>query len=358
MRIAIVTDAWHPQINGVVRTLEMTRRELEAMGHEVRFITPDLFRSVPCPTYPDIRLAMVTPASVALELDVIDPDALHIATEGPLGWAARAVALRRGWPFSTAYHSQLPEYVHLRTRIPTRWSHALLRRFHNASCATLVPTASIQDDLSRRGYRHCMPWSRGVDLDLFTSDGPQIERGHEPVFLYVGRLAVEKNLEAFLALDLPGQKWVVGSGPLEEKLKRAFPQVRWFGWRQGAELASIYRSADVKVFPSRTDTFGLVLIEAMACGTPVAAFPVAGPVDVVGRGSIGGALDEDLGRACLKALDCDRSAVRRFALRYNWRVATQQFIDTLRPIAQTLPPGDPLIESLSPSERLALQLQN
>ncbi len=336
MKIALVTDAWEPQVNGVVRTLKMTRHELTQLGHEVVFISPQGFRSVPCPTYPDIRLAAVTPRQMARVLDDTAPDCLHIATEGPLGWAARSVALRRRWPFTTAYHSRFPEYVHLRTRIPTAWSHALLRRFHNAGRATLVPTEHMAEELRRHGYQWPTLWSRGVNLERFHPAGPTLPRPERPgpVFLYVGRLAVEKNIDAFLKLDLPGEKWVAGAGPEEERLKRQYPGVRWFGVLAGPELAELYRSADVMVFPSETDTFGLVLIESMACGTPVAALPATGPIDVVGPSGQGGVLNTDLRSACLKALDCDREQVRRFAERYTWAAASRQFVDALQPIAE------------------------
>ncbi len=339
MKIALVTDAWEPQVNGVVRTLKMTSSELARMGHTVEVVSPAGFRSFPCPTYPDIRLALVTAGRMARVLDALQPDCLHIATEGPLGWAARKVALRRGWHFTTAYHSRFPEYVHLRTRIPVGWSHALLRRFHNAGQATLVPTEHMAAELRRCGYQHPTIWSRGVNQEMFHPDGPRLPRedGGPPVFLYVGRLAVEKNIDAFLELDLPGEKWVAGTGPEEARLKAKYAGVRWFGVLSGPELAQLYRSADVMVFPSLTDTFGLVLIESMACGTPVAALPATGPIDVVGPSRQGGIVDADLRQACLDALNCDRTGVRRFAERYNWEAATRQFADALRPVqTQTL----------------------
>jgi glycosyltransferase involved in cell wall biosynthesis len=336
MKIAIVTDAWEPQVNGVVRTLKMTCRELEALGHTVEIISPQGFRSLPCPTYPDIRLALATKSMVARVLDAIEPDCLHIATEGPLGWAARAVALQRGWSFTTAYHSRFPEYLQLRTGIPVGWSYNVLRRFHNASSAALVPTESMAADLRAQGFTTPTLWSRGVNLAAFHPDGPRLPRGDAAVFLYVGRLAVEKDVDAFLRLDLPGEKWVAGAGPEEARLRASYPGVRWFGVLQGDELARLYRSADVMVFPSRTDTFGLVLIESMACGTPVAALPVTGPVDVVGHCGAGGALHRDLKTACLVALHgSKRPAVRAFAERYTWAAATQQFVQALRPISRS-----------------------
>jgi glycosyltransferase involved in cell wall biosynthesis len=332
MRIMIVSDAWEPQVNGVVRTLRMTAEQLREMGHEVGMLAPDGFRSLPCPTYPEIRLALATRGEVARRIDAFRPDALHIATEGPLGWKARAIARSRGWPFSTAYHSRFPEYVRSRVRVPLGWSYALLRRFHNAGVATLAPTPAIVDDLRARGFARARLWSRGVDLALFTPIGEREARSaDQPVFLYVGRLAVEKQVDAFLRLDLPGEKWVVGDGPERARLQAAYPDARWFGMLHGEALARAYRSADVTVFPSVTDTFGLVLVESMASGTPVAAFPVPGPLDVVGSSS-GGVLDADLRRACLAALALPRPAVRAHAETFSWPAATQQFLQALRPL--------------------------
>jgi glycosyltransferase involved in cell wall biosynthesis len=332
MKILIVTDAWEPQVNGVVRTLSMTRHELLALGHEVCVISPLEFKSVPCPTYPEILLALTTPGEMARRIDAINPDCLHISTEGPLGWLARSVALRRGWPFTTAYHSRFPEYIYARLGLPVNWSYALLRKFHNAGKGTMAPTPSIVTDLLERGFTQARLWSRGVDLQAFTPDGPKIERGSDPVFLYVGRVAVEKQVHEFLKLDLPGEKWVVGDGPEREKLQAQYPQARWFGVRRGAELAAFYRSADVKVFPSATDTFGLVMVEAMACGTPVAAYPVPSPIDVVGAESNGGCLNHDLRAACLAALSKNRDLVRQHAEQFSWAAATRQFEQALRPL--------------------------
>ena len=330
MRILIVSDAWEPQVNGVVRTLRMTAQELRALGHEVSFVVPDGFRTLPCPSYPEIRLTLASRAAVTRRIDAARPEALHIATEGPLGWRARAVARERGWPFSTAYHSRFPEYVHARVRVPVAWSYALLRRFHNAGRATLVPTPAIVEELRARGFIHARLWSRGTDLALFHPDGErELRRDDLPVFLYVGRLAVEKQVDAFLRLDLPGHKWVVGDGPERAKLQAAHPEARWFGMLHGADLARVYRSADVCVFPSVTDTFGLVLLESMASGTPVAAFPVPGPLDVVGT-SAGGVLDADLRHACLSALALPRGPVRAHAETFSWGAATQQFLGSLQ----------------------------
>jgi len=328
MKILIVTDAWMPQINGVVRTLQMTVRELLALGHEVELLSPDLFRSIPCPGYAEIRLALASRRTVRRRMLATAPDALHIATEGPLGLHARAVALENGWPFTTAYHTRFPEYLRARWPIPLPVSYAFLRRFHDAGVATLAATPAIVDDLRAHGFAAPRVWSRGVDTVLFNPDGPREPRGPEPVFLHVGRIAVEKQVDEFLKLDLPGQKWVVGDGPERARLQAAYPQARWFGALQGDALARVFRSADVKVFTSVTDTFGLVLVEAMASGTPVAAFPVAGPIDVVGT-SAGGVLDADLRRACLAALALPRAGARAHALNFSWAAATRQFVDAL-----------------------------
>ena len=331
VRLLIVTDAWDPQVNGVVRTLKMTRRELVDMGHTVEILSPRAFRAVPCPTYPEIELAVTTRARVARRIDAFAPDCLHIATEGPLGWHARAIARRRGWPHTSAYHTQFPEYVHARARLPLSWTYGLLRRFHGSSRAVMAPTPVIVATLAARGFANVRLWSRGVDLATFDPHGEHLPTDGRPVFLYVGRLAVEKNVTAFLDLDLPGEKWVAGDGPDAARLRRLYPQARWLGVLQAPQLAALYRTADVFVFPSRTDTFGLVMLEALACGTPVAAYPVAGPLDVIGT-SGAGALDEDLRRACLRALDIPRQLARQHAERFSWRAAAEQFASHLHPI--------------------------
>ncbi len=337
MKILIVTDAWEPQVNGVVRTLKMTRRELERLGHSVEIISPQGFRSIPCPTYPEISLAMTGERELARRIDRFAPDCLHIATEGPLGWLARRVAQRRKWPFTTAYHSRFPEYVHARFRVPTGWTYALLRRFHNAAHATLAPTPAIVNDLKQRGFRGARLWSRGVDLETFSHTGERFDRpAGKPVVLYVGRIAVEKQVDAFLRLDLPGEKWVAGEGPERRRLQMLYPEARWLGVLSGAALAALYRSADVMVFPSVTDTFGLVMVESMACGTPVAAFPVAGPIDVIAR-SGGGAMHADLREACLQALSIPREQARQRAEQFSWSAATGQMLDALQVIPRTRP---------------------
>jgi glycosyltransferase involved in cell wall biosynthesis len=345
-RILIATDAWRPQGNGVVRTLSTVVEELARFGDTAEVVGPDRFTSLPLPGYPEIRLAAAPRRALARIADAFAPDAVHIATEGPIGWAMRAICRARGWRFTTAFHTRFPDYLHARTRIPTAWSWALLRRFHNAASGTLVATPSLARELGARGFTRVMPWSRGVDLDLFHPDAAQQgeaevwERLPRPIFLYAGRIAVEKSLEAFLGLDLPGSKVVVGDGPQRAALMRRFPDAHFAGWRESTALARAYARADVFVFPSRTDTFGLVLLEALAAGTPVAAYPVTGPLDVIGLGRDGaptdgwpvGALDEDLRTACLRALDADRALCRAHAERFSWTACAHRFRDSLVPV--------------------------
>lgn len=330
MKIMIVTDAWEPQVNGVVRTLKATRAELEAMGHRVDLLTPLEFRTIPCPTYPDIRLSLLPGAKVNRRIREFDPDALHIATEGPLGMAARRFAIKHDRPFTTAYHTRFPEYVQARFAFPLTWTYAFLRWFHGPSKAVMAPTKVVQSDLERYGFDNVKLWSRGVDRTIFKPQKSNRLQTTPPNFLYVGRVAVEKNIEAFLALDLPGSKWVAGVGPALEGLKARYPKAHYLGVLNQHELAEVYAAADVFVFPSKTDTFGLVLLEAMACGLPVAAFPVTGPIDVI-EDPKAGALDEDLRAACLRALELKREDVAQYAQRFSWRAATEQFFSHLHP---------------------------
>jgi glycosyltransferase involved in cell wall biosynthesis len=334
LRIAIVTDAWRPQVNGVVRTLTETKRQLEAAGHTVEMIAPECFTTFPCPTYPEIRLSLAGTKSVGRLIDAFAPDAVHIATEGPLGWAARGACLARKLPFTTAYHTRFPEYVQARIGAPLSWSYAVLRRFHSAASRVMVPTPTVKADLEHWGFANVVLWTRGVDLDLFRPGRRDRLATKPPIFVYVGRVAVEKNVEAFLSLDLPGSKWVVGEGPAMATLKARYPEASYLGVLQQTELAEVYSAADVFVFPSKTDTFGLVLLEAMACGTPVAAFPVTGPLDVLGDvppAQSGGAMDDDLRAACLRALEIPRERARAHAMRYSWAECARQFADHLRP---------------------------
>lgn len=331
MKLLIVTDAWHPQVNGVVRTLTTTRAELERLGHQVEVISPDRFRTVPMPTYPEIRLALAPGRRVRQMIEAAQPDAIHIATEGPLGFAARRYCLKRKLPFTTAYHTRFPEYVRDRAPVPLSLSYAFVRRFHAPAHSVMVATASIEADLEKRGFTNIRRWSRGVDTDLFRP-GPKDLFAHlpRPVFISVGRVAVEKNIEAFLSLDLPGSKVVVGDGPQLAELKAKYPSVTFVGAKHGDELARHYAAADVFVFPSRTDTFGLVLLEALASGLPVAAFPVPGPLDVIAD-SPAGVLDTDLRAACLKAVGIDPTICRDHALGFSWQSCAQQFLANLRP---------------------------
>ena len=330
LRILLVTDAWSPQINGVVVTLGNTVRWLQRWGHEVQVLSPEGFRTFPMPTYPEIPLAILPGAKVARRIRELDPDAIHIATEGPLGNAARAHCVKHRMNFTTAYHTCFPEYVKPRFGIPLGVTYAWLRRFHSRSSAILVATPAIKELLQSRGFRNIADWSRGVDTELFKPGADRFVELPRPVFLFVGRVAVEKNLPGFLGLDLPGTKVVVGDGPARKQLEERFPEAVFVGAKKGAELASYFQRADVFVFPSRTDTFGLVLLEAMACGTPVAAFPVRGPIDVI-KDPAAGVLDEDLGAAALAALRLDRDKVAKYARQYSWENCTRQFLSSLVP---------------------------
>lgn len=330
MRIMIVTDAWEPQVNGVVRTLKSTRRELETMGHTVDMLTPLEFKTLPCPTYPDIRLSLGAQRKTNQRIEAFNPDALHIATEGPLGIAARRWAIKNDFPFSTAYHTRFPEYVQARLGIPLSWTYKYLNWFHGPSKAVMAPTQVVKSDLERHGFDNVAIWGRGVELDIFYPRNINRLNTRKPIYLYVGRVAVEKNIEAFLDLNLDGSKWVVGDGPALSSLRDKYPDTHFLGVLTQNDLAEIYSSADVFVFPSKTDTFGLVLLEAMACGLPVAAYPVTGPLDVIGN-SAGGALHADLGQACLNALQLKRQDALAHAQQYSWRNATQQFLSNIHP---------------------------
>ncbi|WEJ70793.1 glycosyltransferase family 1 protein [Pseudomonas sp. PSE14] len=323
MRLLTVTDAWLPQVNGVVTSLKALVAELEGAGHAVGLITPLDFRHRPCPSYPEIPLAWDL-WKVGEKIAEFAPDCVHLATEGPLGWAARRWLMRRGLRFSSAIHTRFPEYVSTRWPwLPLSWGYAFLRRFHAPSQAVLVSSERMREAFAERGLERLALWRKGVDLRRFQpGEGAPAA---EPVFLYVGRLAREKNVEAFLELDLPGRKRVVGDGPQRAELQARYPQVEFLGYRHGEELATAYRSASVLVFPSRTDTLGLVMYEALACGTPVAAFPVAGPLDVLEEG-VTGALDDDLRSACMRALELDRQACAQWARGQSWRSSSQEFL--------------------------------
>jgi glycosyltransferase involved in cell wall biosynthesis len=332
MRVLVATDAWAPQVNGVVRTLMSLQRAARGLGVTIEFLSPDGFPTVPVPTYPGLRLAIPSRRRVAQRIEEARPDAIHVATEGPIGHAARAYCLRRDRPFTTSYTTRFPEYIAARAPIPESWIYAALRRFHNAAAVTMVATPSLTRELTERGFEHIGTWTRGVDTELFRPERA-IEIGFpRPIFISVGRVAVEKNLEAFLSLDLPGTKVVIGKGPMEAELKARFPEAKFLGQLENGTLAGHLAAADVFVFPSRTDTFGIVQLEALASGVPIAAYPVTGPKDVVGSHPIG-ALDDDLRAACLRALQISREACRAFALGHSWENSARQFIGHVSKIA-------------------------
>lgn len=328
MYLVIVSDAWHPQVNGVVRTLERVKTGLETRGWRIFFITPDKFVSVPCPTYPDIRLALAPAAKVQRLIDAHLPASIHIATEGPLGMAARAYCIKRGLPFTTAYHTRFPEYVHTRTRFPLSISYRFMRWFHRPSAGLMVATPSLAHELAERGFSNIRRWTRGVDTQLFRPRDKTLIADPRPISMYIGRVAAEKNIEAFLRLKLPGTKYVVGDGPQMAQLKRKYPDVKFTGWKVNGEFAALVAAADVVVFPSRTDTFGLVILEALASGVPVAAYPVTGPSDVIG-GSGAGVLDDDLAAAVIAALAIPAEKAREHALKYSWDSCIDQFAANL-----------------------------
>jgi len=329
VRILIASDAWTPQVNGVVRTLKSILPELAAMGHAVTMLTPDMFATVPCPLYPEIRLAVGATRPAAKLVESARPNAVHIVTEGPVGFAVRHWCLDRRFEFTTAYHTRFPEYLAARCAIPTGVTYGVLRRFHAPARGTMVATESMRVALAAKGFRNLRPWCRGVDPEKFAPVFRQHDVGfRRPIFLSVGRVALEKNLPAFLDLELPGSKVVVGTGPQLDRLKRRYPDAHFLGRVENGALAQLFASADVFVFPSRTDTFGLVLLEALASGLPVAAFPVPGPLDVVGDSGVG-VLSEDLRAAALTALEIPRTACRAYATRFSWAQCARQFVEQL-----------------------------
>ncbi len=329
LKVLIVTDAWAPQVNGVVRTLEVLGRELALFGHDVRYVTPQGRFTIPLPTYSEIRLALFAKRTLENEIREFAPDAIHIATEGTLGMGARSICMRYKIPFTTSFHTRFPEYVTARFPfIREEAVYRFLRWFHGPASAMMVATPALKRELQEHGFKNLRIWSRGVDTDLFRPiPGCELPFAR-PIWLYVGRIAVEKNIEAFLKLDLPGTKVVVGDGPARASLSRAYPDVKFLGPRCGQSLVEAYAGSDVFVFPSRTDTFGLVMLEALACGTPVAAYPVQGPSDVIGSAPVG-VLDEDLTKACKAALLLSRDDARAFAVQRNWRSCTEQFLSNL-----------------------------
>lgn len=344
LNICIVTDAWHPQVNGVVTTLDNLRRELERTGHTVSMLTPRLFKTIACPTYPEIRLSLNAGFRTGQLLSALALDAVHIATEGPLGWAARRWCMKHNISFTTAYHTAFPEYIAARTPLPARCFYPIFRHFHSTSAGILVATQTVRDQLKAQGFQNIVPWTRGVDTGRFkpcarAAAEPVVAHLPRPLQLYVGRVAVEKNIEAFLSCHVPGTKIIVGDGPATNTLKARYPGAIFLGAKFGDDLAALYAAADVFVFPSKTDTFGLVMIEALAAGTPVAAYPVQGPLDVVGRDGCGpfegwsrpvAALEDDLNDAIRKALAFNRDDCTGFARLYDWPTVARQFISALR----------------------------
>jgi glycosyltransferase involved in cell wall biosynthesis len=325
MRALVATDAWHPQINGVVRTLTSLARAASKLGVAIDFLNPEGFPSIPVPTYPGLRLALPSPVRIAQRIERAAPDAIHIATEGPIGHMVRRYCVNQGLPFTTSYTTRFPEYISARLAIPEAWSYAVLRRFHAAATVTMVSTPSLMAEFTQRGFKNLGMWTRGVDACLFAPEHAIALDFPRPIFVSVGRIAVEKNLEAFLSLDLPGTKVVIGQGPQKAALQRRFPDAKFLGLLEDRALAAHLAAADVFVFPSRTDTFGVVQLEALACGVPIAAYPVTGPSDVIADHPIG-VMDEDLRVACLKALRLSRQDCRSFALTRSWENSARQFI--------------------------------
>jgi glycosyltransferase involved in cell wall biosynthesis len=337
MRIAIATDAWFPQVNGVVRTLSATVSILLERGHEIELITPQQFWTVPMPGYREIRLAVAPRFGARRALHEFCPDIVHIATEGPIGWSARAWCLKHRIPFTSAFHTRFPDYASIRTGISAERFWPIMRHFHGPSAAVMVSTERLGRELNARGIPNVVLWPRGVDRSVFKPDGPvhpELEGLARPLLLSVGRVAVEKNLDAFLSIDMPGSKVVVGDGPALDELRRRYPEVIFLGLRRGVDLAAAYRSADALVFPSQTDTFGLVMIEALACGTPVAGFPVQGPIDILGTDGYGmsprferpaGAVDHSLPTAVERALHVRREDAADFASAFDWTKCTDRF---------------------------------
>jgi len=346
LKVVTVTDAWAPQVNGVVRTIEATNRELERAGHRAVVLSPERFLTVPCPGYDGIRLAVAPRlrlgSMLMAEVACGEEVAVHIATEGPLGRAARRWCRRRGVPFSTAYHTRFPQYLQAMYRVPEAWTYAVMRRFHRDAAVVMAPTPTVAAELRRHDIGNVALWTRGVDTEVFEPSLPLPLMLPQPIFLYVGRVSVEKNIADFLVTDLPGSKVVAGEGPALQTLKRRFPEAHFVGVLPQPELARLYSTADVFVFPSRTDTFGLVMLEALACGTPVAAYPVQGPVDVLGGADVA-VLHEDLRMAAAAALKIDRQRCRQFALARSWSAATREFIALQRPVR--LSPGGSLAAS-------------
>ncbi len=331
MKIAIVTDAWEPQVNGVVTTLKTTQQTLIAAGNVAEVFTPTNFKSIPCPTYPEIRLAINPKPSLRKYLQDFQPEAIHIATEGPMGLAARSICKKNNWHFTTSYHTQFPEYIRERAPIPLKASYAFFRWFHSGAVRTMVGTQRQEDLLKNNGFKNLVRWPRGVNTKIFKPGDKNFIKDTRPIWIYVGRVAVEKNIQSFLELDLPGTKYVVGNGPAHDEMKNKHQNVKFIGYKFGEELAQFIAASDVFVFPSKTDTFGIVMLEAMACGIPVAAYPVTGPIDVV-RDNISGCMNDDLKQAALCALELDTKNCLAQADEYTWEKASTMFLNNLTPI--------------------------
>lgn len=326
MRIAIVSDAWEPQVNGVVTTLKTTQTTLNAMGHSIEVFNPSSFKSIPCPSYPEIRLALKPKAGLKKLLAAFNPEAIHIATEGPMGMAARSICKKNNWAFTTSYHTQFPEYLRARIPVPLWVSYPFFRWFHSAAARTMVGTQHQEDLLHSHGFKNLVHWPRGVDTNIFTPMEKDFLNDARPIWIYIGRVSVEKNIEAYLQLDLPGTKFVIGDGPAYKELSHKYKNIKFVGYKFGKQLAAYISAADVFIFPSKTDTFGIVMLEAMACGVPVAAYPVTGPIDVV-RNNVTGCLNEDLKQAAECALKLDPKHCIAQAAEFTWQKASLMFLN-------------------------------
>jgi glycosyltransferase involved in cell wall biosynthesis len=331
MKLLVITDAWHPQVNGVVRTFERVSEQLEALGHDVTFLAPGQFSTLPCPTYPEIRLALASPGMVSKAIKQSGADAIHIATEGPLGIMGRRYCVRNKLDFTTSYHTKFPEYIAARLPVSERWIYRHLKKFHNSGKACMVATESLRQDLDAKGFENLCMWTRGVDMSLFSPTRRKELPYAKPIHLYVGRVAVEKNIEAFLEINLPGTKLVIGDGPQLDSLQKRYSDAVFLGKKTGEELADYYASSDVFVFPSKTDTFGIVLLEALASGLPVAAYPVTGPKDVL-EGCEAAVLSDDLKSGTIEALQKPKDKALEWASRYTWKKSAEMFLNNLHPI--------------------------
>ncbi len=331
MKLVIVSDVWHPLVNCIVSTLQDLTRQLHAMGHEILLLHPGLFSTTPCPAYPALQLPIGAGKELAEKLDAFNPDAIHLATEGFLGWLARSYCQQRGYAFTSSYHTRLPEKMQQRFKLPLRWSFSLLRQFHSASSAVMVPVHNMLHVLEARGFKNTCAWTHGVDTHTFRfveSPRPHEELGAlvRPVSLYVGNLTSEKNIEEFLELDVPGTKVVCGEGVMFESLRARYPAVRWLGRQTRQQLAQVYACADVFVMPARNMQFSLVMLEALSCGVPVAAHPTLAANEILGELAHGGAVNHDLMRAWYSALAVPRHRALARAQNSGWQYAALMFM--------------------------------